>query len=170
MTTNIMALFQYEEDVVRATRELQKSGFEGLSVMSPVPLHEAEVALGLAKSPVRRFSLLGAFVGGISGFAIATFSALTFILPTSGRAIITVPPFLIIAYEMTIFLGILATLLGFFIVARLPAWTDAAYRVESNIDRFSLVVDLGPEGDREAAEKIIRDAGAEEVTEEDKHL
>jgi len=170
MTNSVMALFQYEEEVVQAARELRKSGFENLSLMSPIPLHDAEVALGLDKSPVRRFSLIGAIVGCIFGFALASASALVFILPTGGRAIITVPPFLIISYEMTILMGVLATLIGFFVISRLPAWTDAAYREESSVDRFSLVVDVGADGDREAAEKIIREAGAEEVTEEDKRL
>ncbi len=170
MSTRVMALFQYEDDVVTAARELRKSGFDDLSLMSPIPLHEADLALGLEKSPVRRFSLIGAIVGGISGFTLATVCALVFILPTGGRAIITVPPFLIISYEMTILMGVLATLIGFFVVSKLPAWTDAAYRPETSVDRFSLVVDIGMDGDREVAEKIIREAGAEEVAEEDKRL
>jgi|TARA_Y100000310_G_C20693991_1_gene824198 molybdopterin-containing oxidoreductase family membrane subunit len=170
MSTNIMALFEYEDDVITAARELRQSGFEELSLMSPIPIHEADSALDLGKSTVRRFSLAGAIIGAISGFGIATFSALTFILPTAGRAIITVPPFLIIAYEMTILFGVLATLIGFFIVARLPAWNDAAYRVESNIDGFSLAVTVMADGDREAAEKIFRDAGAKDVSEEDKRI
>ncbi len=170
MSTSIMALFEYEEDVISVARQLRKSGFDELSVMSPIPLHEAEEAVGLEKSPVRRFSLAGAIIGAISGFALATFSALTFILPTGGRAVVAVPPFLIIAYEMTILLGVLFTLVGFFIVARLPAWRDAAYRVESNIDLFSLVVNVVADGDRKEAEKIFRDAGAKEVSEEDKRI
>jgi hypothetical protein len=170
MNTSVMGLFEYEEDVINAARALRESGFEDLSLMSPIPMHEAELAVGLGKSPVRRFSLSGAIIGCVAGFALATVCALIFILPTGGRAIITVPPFLIITYEMTILLGVLATLTGFFVVSKLPAWTDAAYRVESSVDRFTLVVDPGADGDRSAAEKIIREAGAEEVTEEVKRI
>ena len=122
--------------------------------------------MGLEKSPVRRFSLIGAIVGAISGFGLATFSALSFIQPTGGRAIIAFPPFLVITYELTILFGVLATLLGFHVVSGLPAWYDAPYRQETNVDRFSVVVDLGAGADPQMAENIIRAAGAEEV----KHL
>lgn len=169
MATSLIALFQYEEDFLDAARRLKEAGFDEMSMMTPIPMHHAEEVAGLHLSPVRRFSLVGGILGAISGFALATFAALNFITPTGGRALVTIPPFLIISYEVTILLGILFTLAGFFIVARLPAWTDAAYRIESNIDRFSLVVELG-EGDRSEAERIMRDAGAEEVNDEEKRL
>lgn len=170
MATSLIALFQYEEDFLAAGEGLKEAGFDRLSMMSPIPMHDAERVVGLDRSPVRGYSLVGGILGAISGFAMATVCALVFILPTDGRPVIAIPPFLIIAYEVTILLGILCTLLGFFIVAKLPAWTDAAYRMESNVDRFSLVVELGPDGDRATAERIIRDSGAEEVNEEEKRL
>ncbi len=164
MANNIMGLFQYEDDFIAAAKALKASGFNKLTLMSPIPMHEAENVLELGKSPVRRFSLAGAIIGAISGFTLATACALVFILPTGGRAIIAFPPFLVITYEMTILFGVLATLLGFHIVSGLPAWFDAPYRIESNVDRFSLVVGFGPDDDPTAAEKIIHEAGAEEVT------
>ena len=168
MATNIMGLFQYEDDFIAAAQQLKASGFEDLSLMSPIPIYEAQKVLGMDKSPVRHFSLIGAIVGGLSGFAMAVACALVFILPTGGRAIIAIPPFLIISYEMTILIGVLATLLGFHMCSGLPAWRDKPYCVESNIDRFSLVVGFGPDDDPQIAEKIIRDAGAEKVTQVEK--
>ena len=66
MNTSIMGLFEYEEDVINAAMALRESGFEDLSLMSPIHMHEAEHAVGLHKSPVRRFSLSGAIIGCIS--------------------------------------------------------------------------------------------------------
>ena len=88
----IMGTFAFEEDFLAAAKNLQSSGFDNISLLSPVPLEEAQQVLGLGKSPVRRFSLAGAIIGAISGFAMAVGTALVFILPTGGRAIITVPP------------------------------------------------------------------------------
>lgn len=158
-----MGLFQYEDDLIKAAKTLRDTGFNKLSLMSPIPLHDAQEVLGLHKSPVRHFSLAGAIIGGISGFALATACALVFILPTGGRAVIAFPPFLVITYEMTILFGVLATLLGFHFVSGLPAWDDKPYRMETNVDRFSLVVGFGPDDDPDVAEKIIRNAGAEEI-------
>ena len=59
--------------------------------------------------------------GAVAGFGMAVATALTFILPTGGRAIISIPPYLIITYEMTILFGVLFTLFGFHVVSGLPA-------------------------------------------------
>ncbi len=159
----IMGTFLYEEDFLAAAENLTTSGFDNISLLSPLPLEEAQEILGLGKSPVRRFSLAGAIIGAITGFAMAAGTALVFILPTGGRAIITVPPFLIITYEMTILFGVLFTLLGFHFVSGLPAWRDRPYLPSANIDRFVVVVEGAAADQLARAEAIIRDAGADEI-------
>ncbi|MCH8931333.1 MAG: DUF3341 domain-containing protein [Proteobacteria bacterium] len=89
MSTNVMGIFQFEDEFIGALRRLKESGFDGLTAMSPIPLHEAEHILGFDKSPVRRFTLAGTLLGAAGGFALSVATALTFILPTSGRPIIT---------------------------------------------------------------------------------
>ena len=159
----IMGTFAFEEDFLAAAVNLQSSGFDKISLLSPVPLEEAQQVLGLGKSPVRRFSLVGAIVGAISGFAMAVGTALVFVLPTSGRAIITLPPYFIITYEMTILFGVLFTLLGFHVVSGLPAWRDRPYLPAASIDRFVVVVEDAAGEQAVRAEAIIRQAGAEEI-------
>lgn len=160
----IMGTFAFEEDFLAAAENLVSSGFDNISLLSPLPLEEAQEVLGLGKSPVRRFSLAGAIIGATCGFAMTVGTALVFILPTGGRAIIALPPYLVITYEMTILLGVLFTLLGFHVVSGLPAWRDEPYTESANIDRFVVVVE-GAEGEQAArAEAIIRGAGAEEIT------
>ncbi len=108
-------------------------------------------------------NLAGAIIGAISGFAMAAGTALVFILPTGGRAVITIPPFLIITYEMTILFGVLFTLIGFHFVSGLPAWKDRPYVPSANVDRFVVVVEGAAAEQAVRAEAIIREAGAEEV-------
>ncbi len=159
MVNRVMGLFAYEDDFLNALRKLKESGHSDLTLMTPIPLHEAQQILGEHKSAVRVFSLVGAILGAIGGFALATFSAVTFIQPTGGRAVITFPPFLVISYEMTILLGVLMTLLGFHIVSGLPAWRDAPYDARTSVDRFGVLVG----GDTAGAEAIMRSSGAESV-------
>ena len=159
----IMGTFAFEEDFLAAAKNLSSSGFDNISLLSPVPLEEAQEVLGLGKSPVRRYSLAGAIIGAISGFAMAAGTSLVFILPTGGRAVITLPPFLIITYEMTILFGVLFTLIGFHFVSGLPAWRDRPYLSSAGTDKFVVVVE-GADGEQAArAETIIRDAGAEAI-------
>ena len=164
MANNVLGVFQYEDDFLAAATKLRESGYDDITLMTPVPVHAAEKVQGLGKSNVRRFTLFGALLGAVSGFAMTVITALVFILPTGGRPIITIPPYLVITYEMTILFGILFTLLGFHFVSGLPAWHDKIYRVESNIDRFTVVVPLPDGKDPTLAENIIRESGAEEVS------
>ena len=159
----IMGTFMFEEDFLSAAENLKTSGFDNISLLSPLPLEEAQEVLGLGKSPVRRFALAGAIIGAITGFAMAVGTALVFILPTGGRAIITIPPYLIITYEMTILFDVLFTLLGFHFVSGLPAWRDKPYLPSANIDRFVVVVEGAAAEQLARAEAIIRDAGADEI-------
>ncbi len=159
----IVGSFAYEEDFLAAAENLKSSGFDNISLLSPVPLKEAQQVLGLGKSPVRHFSLAGAIIGALFGFGMSVATALTFILPTGGRAIITVPPYLIITYEMTILMGVIFTLIGFHFVSGLPAWRDKPYLPSANIDRFVVVVEYGTDSEATRAETIIRQAGAEEI-------
>lgn len=159
----VVGSFAYEDDFLEAARSLKSSGFGRISLLSPLPLEEAQEILELGKSPVRRFSLAGAIIGAASGFAMAVATALVFILPTGGRAVIALPPYLVITYEMTILLGVLFTLIGFHVVSGLPAWYDKPYLPSANIDRFVVVVE-DVEGERAArAESIIRQAGAVDI-------
>ena len=159
----IVATFAFEEDFVAAAKSLKSSGFDNISLMSPLPLEEAQEVLDLGKSPVRYFSLAGALFGAVAGFAMTVATALVFILPTGGRAIITLPPYFIITYEMTILMGVLFTLFGFHVVSGLPAWRDKPYLPSANVDRFVIAVEGVADEQAARAEAIIRQAGAEEI-------
>ncbi|WP_446830341.1 DUF3341 domain-containing protein [Candidatus Foliamicus sp.] len=160
----LLATFAHEDAALGAAKALREQGVGEFELFSPVPLHGAEEAVGLGKSPVRVFTLLGAVLGAVGGFSLCVWTATRFLLPTGGRPIIALPPYLLITYEMTILLGVLATLLGFFVVGRFPAWKDRVYRPASNVDRFVIAVsDAGAA----PAEKILRSSGAESIERED---
>ena len=160
----LLASFAHEDAALDAARALREKGVAGVELFSPVPLHGAEEALGLGKSLVRVFTLVGGILGAIGGFTLCVWTATRFLLPTAGRPIIALPPYLLITYESTILLGTLLTLLGFFVVGRLPAWRDRVYRASSNVDRFVISVAGAGASD---AEGILRAAGAESIERED---
>ncbi|MCG8433334.1 MAG: DUF3341 domain-containing protein [Gammaproteobacteria bacterium] len=164
MKTEILGIFQYEDDFLDAAKKLRADGFDDLTLMSPIPMHQVEEILQKKKPVIRRFTLGGAILGALSGFALAAGTALVFILPTGGRPIITMPPFLVISYELTILFGVLATLVGFHIASGLPAWHDKPYRMETNIDRFSILIACQQDSEVGKAEQILSEAGAEEIS------
>ncbi|MCZ6708741.1 MAG: DUF3341 domain-containing protein, partial [Gammaproteobacteria bacterium] len=76
---------------------------------------------------------------------------------------ITIPPFLIITYELLILFGILFTVLGFYISARLPAIRDRVYVPETAVDRFAVTVACDDDAHFRRAGAILNEAGAERV-------
>ena len=78
-----------------------------LTVYSPTPRHELEEALETQESPVRIFTLVGAFTGTAAGTALATWASIDWPLVVGGKEIISLPAFSVIMFELTILLGAL---------------------------------------------------------------
>lgn len=165
MTNTAVGLFHGPESALAAAGTLKGAGFATLELMSPIPIEGVEEVLGERKSVIKHFTFFGGLIGGLSGFLLAAGTAVLYLHPTGGRPIITIPPFLIITYELTILFGILFTVLGFFISAQLPAIRERVYVPESAVDKFVVTVACDNDEHFKRAEAILRDAGAEQVRE-----
>ncbi len=163
MTSIAIGLYHEPQSALAAAGTLKDAGFATPELMSPIPLEGVEEVLGEKKSAIKRFTFFGSLIGGISGFILAAGTAVLYLHPTGGRPIITFPPFLIITYELTILFGILFTVLGFFISARLPAIRNRVYVPESAVDKFVVTVACDNDEHFKRAEAILLEAGAEEV-------
>ncbi len=163
MTSNVIGVFHDPNSALIAAGELKGAGFESLEIMSPVPIHGVEEVLGKKKSAIKNFTFIGALIGGISGFALAAGTSVLYPHPVGGRPIITIPPFLIITYELAILFGILATVLGFIVSARLPAFRNRVYAPEAAVDKFVVTAPYDNDEHFKRAEAILNDAGAEQV-------
>jgi molybdopterin-containing oxidoreductase family membrane subunit len=98
-----------------------------------------------------------------SGFALTIWTALKWNLITGGKPVVSIPPFVVIAFELTILLGGLCTLLGLLVTARLPSLKGSPrYDPRFSVDRFGVEVTCEA-AERGAIEHLLRGAGAEEV-------
>jgi hypothetical protein len=166
MTNYAVGLFQTPASALAAAGTLKGAGFTTPELMSPVPMEGVEEVLGEKKSVIKYFTFFGGLIGGLLGFLLAAGTAVLYVHPTGGRPIITFPPFLIITYEATILLGILFTVLGFFISARLPAVRERVYVPEAAVDKFVVTVACDDNERFKRAEAILSEAGAEQVREQ----
>ncbi len=165
MTNIALGLFHEPQSALAAAGTLKGAGFATPELMSPIPIEGVEEVLGEKKSVIKRFSLFGGLFGGLFGFALAAGTAVLYVHPVGGRPIITIPPYLIITYEMLILFGILFTVLGFFVSARLPAFRDRVYVPETAVDKFAVSVVCDNEEHLKRAQAILHEAGAEQVRE-----
>ena len=116
----VLGIFYYVDDATDAIRTLRQAGHRNLSVFSPVPHHEFEDALDQGASLVRRVTVGGGVLGCTAGLALCIWSGLTWPLVIGGTELVSIPPFVVIAYESMILIAGLANLLGMLALARLP--------------------------------------------------
>ena len=165
MTNVAVGLFPEPESALAAAGTLKGAGFATPELQSPIPLEGVEDVLGAKKSSIKHFSFIGGITGAASGFLLASVTAVLYLHPTGGRPIIAIPPYLIITYEATILFGIVFTVLGFFVSARLPAMRNRVYVPEAGVDKFAVTVACEDDEHFTRAEAILREAGAEEIRE-----
>jgi len=164
-TTSVLGVFAHVDTTLQAIRDLRAKGFSDLTVYTPIPVeeieHEVEKVRPLSK--VRLFTLVGALTGTATGFFLTIWSSLKWELVTGGKAPVSIPPFVIIAFELTILLGGLASGLAILVLGQLPRLKPSpTYDPRFTLDRFGVAVACAPDK-VESVQSLLSTAGAEEV-------
>lgn len=163
----ILASYEFLDSTVDAIEGLKKAGFKGVKAYSPYPEHHIEDALGYDQSPVRVWTLVGGLTGTATGFAFTTWTSVDWPLVVGGKPIVSIPAYVIIAFELTVLFGALSTVIGLFILSRLPNLKPAViYDPEFTAGRYGVYVEASP--DRlDEARKIMNDQEPIELREGD---
>jgi molybdopterin-containing oxidoreductase family membrane subunit len=164
-TETVLGVFAHVDTTVHALEELRAKGYHDLEVYMPVPVHEIEAVIERDRpvSPVRLFTLIGGLTGTVSGFTLTIWSAMQWGLITGGKPVVSIPPFVIIAFELTILFGGLASALGAIVLGRLPRFrATRAYDPRFTNDRFGVAVHCAPDRGPSVREILTR-TGADEV-------
>jgi hypothetical protein len=160
----VVGVFELPAATAAAAEKLRRRGFEELEIYSPVPSHELDRAVDDKPSRVRIFTLIGGLVGAISGYAMTIWMANNWPIMIGGKPLSSIPPYTIIAFELTILFGGVLTVLGLFAVGRLPRVKfDRAYGRRFSSEEFGLVARCRGCDVREV-EALLRAQGAKEVT------
>jgi hypothetical protein len=116
-------VFENRGQFLEGLRRLVREGVpaERIRVITPFGVPEVEKILPGKRSNVRFFALLGAASGTVTGFAFTILTSLSWPLIVGGKPIVSIPPFIIIAFALTILFGALSTFLGFLLLSRLPS-------------------------------------------------
>jgi len=173
-TETVLGVFAHVDTTVRALEALRARGYHDLTVYTPLPVHEIEEVLERDRpvSRVRLFTLFGGLTGIVSAFLLTIWSSLVWGLVTGGKYLqfapggivgSSLPPFFIIAFEMMVLFGGLATVIGMVVLGRLPRLRPSpAFDPRFTNDRFGVAVHCAPER-AGSVHELLRGAGAEEV-------
>jgi len=162
---NVLGVFAHVDTTLDAIRKLRAKGFSELTVYTPVPVEEIEEEIEKVRplSGVRFFTLVGALTGTAIGFFLTIWSSMKWELITGGKAPVSFPPFIIIAFELTILFGGLATLVAMLLLGKLPQTRPSVtYDPRFTLDRFGVAVACPPET-ADQVRALLTGAGAEEV-------
>ncbi len=160
----LLGVFDHPLSAAHVTEKLRGRGYTDLEVYSPVPSHELDDAVHPRPSRVRIFTLIGGLLGVVTGYAMTIWMANDWRLMVGGKPFSSIPPYTIIAFELTILFGGLLTVLGLFVVARLPRFKrDPVYSARFSAEDFGVAVRCR---DRDVAEvdALMRADDAMEVS------
>ena len=164
-TPGVLGVFGHLDATVAAVRSLKAGGHgDTITVYSPVPRHELEDVLDQPTSPVRMWTLIGGLTGCGVGAWLTLYMSYDWPVVVGGKPVGSVPPYVIIMFEMTVLFGALTTILGLLFNAMLASRHQGtiAYDPRFTNDKFGIFVRCGSDqaGDMET---LLKGAGAEEV-------
>jgi hypothetical protein len=161
----ILASFVHVDAAADAIRALRARGHRNLVVYSAAPNHEIEEALDHPVSPVRLITLIGGLTGCAAGFGMTIWMSLDWPVLVGGKPIASIPPYVVIAFELTILLGALSTVAAVALFSVLMGKRGIAYDPKFSDDQIGVFVPAGrdPVG---TVEQLLRSAGAVEVRHE----
>ena len=160
----LLSVFDQPDHIAGAAQRLRDRGYTDLETYSPAPFEEVDDAVDEKPSRVRLFTLIGGLLGVAAGYAMTIWMSNSWPIMVGGKPFSSIPPYTIIAFELTILFGGVLTVLGLFAVAGLPRVSlDPAYSPRFSAEEFGLVVRCR-ERDVPELEALLRDHHATEVT------
>ena len=163
--TKVVGNFETAADAAAAIRTVKEAGLAPAMVFSPVNDHEIGGAMGRPTFALGWFSVVGAIAGGAAGLSLTIGTALQQPIMTGGQPIVSLPPFLVIIFELTILFGVLSTMVG--MIWSIYRGRDAAvsYDERFSADRIGVVIDCGVEDVQRVCD-LLSNAGAKELRDE----
>jgi hypothetical protein len=161
----VLAAFVHLDAAADAVRALRARGHRDLVVYTSSPNHEIEEALDHKVSPVRLFTLIGGLTGCAAGFGMTIWMSYDWPTLVGGKTIGSIPPYVVIAFELTILLGALSTVAGVALFSVLFGRRGVAFDPRFSDDMIGIFVPTRPDQVK-PTEDLLKTAGAVEVRHE----
>jgi len=168
-TAGISGIFHDPDCVLAAAAEIRRAGYQRFDFHTPYPLHGLDEAMGIRRTILPWIAL----AGGVAGLAIALHlqwwtGAVNYPLVVGGKPLFAFEPSIPIAFELTVLLCAVATVVGMFALNGLPQWfskwQNDPHFLRTMDDAFVVTVDAeDPRYHAEQTRVLLESLGAAQV-------
>ena len=117
----IMAEYETPAEIMDAAKKVHAAGYEKWDVHSPFPIHGMDDAMGLDNAKVGYFTVYGGLIGFTTGMTMQYFmNKFDYAIVVGGKPLFSGFFAFPVSYELTILLGAFGSLIGMFVLNRLP--------------------------------------------------
>lgn len=167
----LIATFETAPELYHAAEKIRDAGYRNWDCITPFPVHGLDKAMGLKRSIVPRISLCGGILGFTTGMTMIWWTgAVDFPLIVGGKPLFS-PMFAFpVSYELTILFTAFATIIGMFVVNRLPMHYHPVLKYD-NIrrgmdDQFFIVIEArDPRFNLANTKALLEKAGGKAISE-----
>ena len=156
---------------MHAAEMVRDAGYKQWDVITPFPIHGMDAAMGLRRSRVPRFTLAGGITGITCGMlGIWAMNGFDYPLVVGGKPLFS-PLFAFpVSYELTILLASFGTIIGMFLLNRLPMHYHPVLKYDdvhrATDDTFYVVLEArDPKFTQNEARQLLQGTGALEIRE-----
>ena len=166
----LMAVFDTPADAMHAAEQVRDAGYSKWDVHTPFPVHGMDAAMGLRNSPVGWFTFAGGATGYTTGMIMIWWmNAYDYKIVIGGKPMFS--PFFSfpVSYELTILLASFGSLIGMFLLNRLPRLhhpllKNRKFCAGASHDKFILVIETAdPKFNDQETRKLLASAGSKHI-------
>lgn len=142
----LIAKFDTPADIMHAAEKVRDAGYKQWDVITPFPIHGLDPAMGIKRSIVPRFTIVGGTIGFTTGMSMIWYTnAFDYKILIGGKPLFS-PMFAFpVSYELTILFSAFASIAGMFIVNKLPMHYHPMLKAKdvaaSSDDKFFLYIE-----------------------------
>jgi len=170
-TYGLVAAFDTTPDFYHACEQVRDAGFSQWDAITSFPIHGLDAAMGVRRSKVPRFSLAGGLTGFCTGMSLIWWTgASDYPLVVGGKPYFS-PMFAFpISYELTILFTAFATIIGMFVLNKLPMHYHPVMKapqfVRASDDRFYIVIEANdPKFNPAQTRALLQQIGGKDIAE-----
>ena len=161
--TTLAGAYASGQAAAEAARALRQAGLGAVETVGPTADRAVLAALPRPASAVRLCTLLGALAGCAAGIALPVYAMLAWPLTVGGKPLLSIPPIVVIAFELSMLGAALGGFAGFLALSGLARPRGRRPGPRFTADRFGVLVTCAAH-QRDAVRAHLERAGAVEIS------